>query len=55
MKSSSPFDWKAKPASLFTLQEKASMNQFAVTTDTTRKQAHIYSKAIPNVFQKSAK
>lgn len=54
MKSTSPFNWKSAPSTLFTKQEKASMNQFAVTTDTSRKHTHIYQKAIPNVA-KSAK
>ena len=41
----SPFDWKAKPSTLFTPQEKASMRVFAVTKSIERKEMKIYSKA----------
>jgi hypothetical protein len=41
----SPFDWKTKGPSLFTRTEKASMNAFAVTKKTERKEMKIYSKA----------
>lgn len=41
----SPFDWKAKPSTLFTPSEKATMRMFAVTRSTDRKQIHVYSKA----------
>jgi hypothetical protein len=55
MKSTSPFDWKAQPSTLFTKQEKASMKQFAVNPDLTVKGLNFYQKAIPNVFNKSIK
>jgi hypothetical protein len=41
----SPFDWKAKGPSLFTKTERSSMNFFAVTKKTDRKEMKIYSKA----------
>jgi hypothetical protein len=41
----SPFDWQAKPATLFTPQEKASMRIFAVTKSIDRKEMKTYSKA----------
>jgi hypothetical protein len=41
----SPFDWKAKGPSLFTRTEKSSINAFAVTKKTERKEMKIYSKA----------
>lgn len=41
----SPFDWKAKPATLFTPTEKASMRAFAVTKNTERKAMKTYSRA----------
>jgi hypothetical protein len=41
----SPFDWKAKPASLFSKTEKSSMNSFAVTKKTDRKEMRTFSKA----------
>lgn len=41
----SPFDWKAKSASLFTPAEKSSMRHFAVTKSTERKQMKTYSRA----------
>ena len=41
----SPFDWKTKPASLFTKAEKSTMNVFAVTKNTERKEMKTYSKA----------
>jgi hypothetical protein len=41
----SPFDWRAKGPSLFTRTEKSSMNAFAVTKKTERKEMKIYSKA----------
>jgi hypothetical protein len=41
----SPFDWKAKPKSLFSAAEKASMNNFAVTKTLERKEMKYYSKA----------
>lgn len=55
MKSTSPFDWKTQPSTLFNKQEKASMNQFAVVKDLSVKGSHIYQKAIPNVFNKPIK
>lgn len=41
----SPFDWKSKPTTLFTKAEKSSMNSFAVTKNTERREMKIYSKA----------
>jgi len=41
----SPFDWQNKKPSLFTRAEKSSMNFFAVTKKTERKELKIYSKA----------
>jgi hypothetical protein len=41
----SPFDWRAKPASLFTKTEKSTMRIFAVTRNIERKEMKIYSKA----------
>jgi hypothetical protein len=41
----SPFDWKAKPKSLFSAAEKASMNHFAVAKTLERKEMKHYSKA----------
>jgi hypothetical protein len=41
----SPFDWKAKGPSLFTRTEKSSMNAFAVTKKTERKEMKTYSRA----------
>jgi hypothetical protein len=41
----SPFDWQAKPATLFTRTEKSSMNAFAVTKKTERKEMKTYSRA----------
>lgn len=55
MKSTSPFDWKAQPSTLFTKQEKASMKQLAITHDTGHKSLSFYQKAIPNVFNKPLK
>lgn len=55
MKSTSPFDWKAQPSTLFTKQEKASMKQFAVAQSLAQKGTHFYAKATPNVFNKSIK
>jgi len=40
-----PFDWRAKPSTLFTRQEKASMKIFAVTKNTERKELKTYSRA----------
>lgn len=41
----SPFNWQAKPATLFTRTEKSSMMAFAVTKTLERKQMKTYSKA----------
>lgn len=55
MKSTSPFDWKAQPSTLFTKQEKASMKQFAIAQSLALKKTNFYQKAIPNVFNKPLK
>lgn len=41
----SPFDWRAKPSTLFTKTEKAYMRTFAVTKNTERKEMKTYSRA----------
>ena len=41
----SPFDWRSKPATLFTPSEKATMRAFAVAKTLERKQMATYSKA----------
>jgi hypothetical protein len=41
----SPFDWQAKPATLFTKTEKSSMRAFAVAKTLERKQMKTFSRA----------
>jgi hypothetical protein len=41
----SPFDWRAKPASLFTKTEKSNMNSFVIAKTLERKEMKYYSKA----------
>jgi hypothetical protein len=47
MKSTSPFNWQEKPATLFTKKEKQIMKQFATTKSTERKTMNTYQKAKP--------
>jgi hypothetical protein len=41
----SPFDWKIKPATLFTKKEKSNMNSFTVAKTLKPKQMNTYSRA----------
>jgi hypothetical protein len=41
----SPFNWQAKPATLFTATEKSNMKAFAVAKTLDRKEMKTYSKA----------
>ena len=45
MKSSSPFDYKNQPSTLFNKQERASMHQFVVAKTLDRKTLKFYQKA----------
>jgi hypothetical protein len=40
-----PFDWRSKPASLFTPSEKASMNFFVLAKSVQPKEMKTYSRA----------
>jgi hypothetical protein len=45
MKSSSPFEYKNQPSTLFSKQERAIQNQFVVAKSLDPKKLHIYQKA----------
>jgi hypothetical protein len=47
MKSTSPFNWQAQPATLFTKKEKQTMKQFITTKSIDRKAINFYQKAKP--------
>jgi hypothetical protein len=47
MKSTSPFDWREQPATLFTKKEKQTMQQFLLAKTLEPKGMNFYQKAKP--------
>jgi hypothetical protein len=47
MKSTSPFNWKDQPSTIFTKAELAYAKKFSTTKNTERRQMNTYSKAKP--------